>query len=95
MKQDNIRFTFMLIVALFLSVYSFGQKKDSVVQKPKVFILQEGQTVITWNLLELLKKLLPTAEAISAKEASAAFPAIDSIQKVLYRQSVDTTTKKK
>lgn len=92
----NKRFWLLVAFTFFVIFYCSAQKADTTKNhQPKVFKLQEGETVMTWNLLELLKKLLPTAEAISAKEASAAFPAIDSIQRVLYRQSVDTTSKKK
>jgi hypothetical protein len=70
-------------------------KKDSAVAKPKVYTLQEGQAVIVWNLLDLLKAVLPKSDAVTAGQASNGLMALDSIQRVLYKQSVDTTSKPK
>lgn len=60
----------------------------------RTYTLTEGQGIMVFNVLETAKKVIPTSDNISAKEASGALIAIDSIQKVLYRQYADSTKKK-
>jgi len=56
----------------------------------KSYTLTDGQIGILYNSLQVAKKTIPTSDAISAKEASAALMGIDSIEKVIVRQYVDT-----
>ena len=56
----------------------------------KSYTLTDGQIVVLYNSLHIAKKAIPTSDAISAREASAGLQGIDSIEKVIIRQYVDT-----
>lgn len=56
----------------------------------KSYTLTDGQIVVLYNSLQIAKKAIPTSDAISAREASAGLQGIDSIEKVIIRQYVDT-----
>jgi hypothetical protein len=56
----------------------------------KSYTLTDGQIGILYNSLQVAKKAIPTSDAISAREASAGLQGIDSIEKVIVRQYVDT-----
>jgi len=56
----------------------------------KSYTLTDGQIGILYNSLQVAKKTIPTSDAISAKEASSALMGIDSIEKIIVKQYVDT-----
>jgi hypothetical protein len=74
--------TILAVIALF----SFAAVKK--------YQLEEGQAIMMFNYIEETKKALPYSEVISAKKASELIATGDSLQKVIYKQYSDTTTKK-
>ena len=56
----------------------------------KSYTLTDGQIGILYNSLQVAKKTIPTSDAISAGLATLALQGIDSIEKVIAKQYVDT-----
>ena len=61
--------------------------------KEKEYRLTQGQVQILFQSMQISAKAIPSSDAISAHEASAALQGIDSIAKVLGKQYSDTTRK--
>ena len=55
----------------------------------RAYTLTDGQIGILYNSLEVAKKAIPTSD-IGVKEAIPALQGIDSIEKIIKKQYVDT-----
>lgn len=85
----------LLTLLSVFTILSFTQIKDST--NNKTYTLTEGQAIMIYQHEQLLKQLLPQSE-LKAKDATAMFPQIDSIQKIIltqYQKNNPDTTKKK
>ena len=59
--------------------------------KEKQYTLTQGQVNILFSAMQTSAKALPHSRAVLADEASTALENLDSIARVLVRQSQDTT----
>jgi hypothetical protein len=62
----------------------------SAFTKQKEYTLTEGQAQILFQSMQISAKALPSSDAISARDASMAIQGLDSIARVLAKQSRDT-----